>query len=184
MNSAIAGTNSIDSADISLHRDIFLRTLIRELSGTLQDVVGLEEASGFISVVGRKMGEQIDREYKSALAIENLSRQQVTEVLVDLKKRIEGDFYLIEESEERLVFGNRTCPFEDKVSGRSSMCMMTSNVFGSIAAENLGYAKVELQQTLARGHSGCRVVVYLQATEEAEEAEGREYFRSVKASEF
>ncbi|MBP0020290.1 MAG: transcriptional regulator [Cyanobacteria bacterium SBLK] len=173
--------NSINSADVSLHRDIFLRTLIRELSGTLQEVVGLEEASGFISVVGQKMGQQINREYKSALAVNNLSRQQVTEVLVDLKKRIQGDFYLIEESEEKLVFGNRVCPFGDKVQNRSSMCMMTSNVFGSIAAENLGYAKVELQQTLALGDLGCTVVVYLQATEDAEDAEGREYFRGVQA---
>ncbi len=31
------------------------------------------------------------------------------------------------------------------------MCMMTSNVFGSIAAENLGYAKIELQETVATG---------------------------------
>ena len=34
------------------------------------------------------------------------------------------------------------------------MCMMTSNVFGHIAAENVGYAKVELQETIARGDKG------------------------------
>jgi hypothetical protein len=54
---------------------------------------------------------------------------------------------------------------------------MTSNVFGSIAAENLGYAKVELQETIARGAPGCRVVVHLQQTPEAEAAEGREYVK-------
>jgi hypothetical protein len=56
--------------------------------------------------------------------------------------------------------------------------MMTSNVFGYITAENLGYAKVELQQTIAQGGKECRVVVYLKATEESEKAEGREYFQS------
>jgi hypothetical protein len=55
--------------------------------------------------------------------------------------------------------------------------MMTSNVFGSIAAENLGYAKVELQQTIAQGDPGCRVVVYLKLTGESEAAHGREYVR-------
>lgn len=168
---------SIHALDIPIERDVFLRTLIRELSGTLQDVVGLEEASGFISVVGQAMGKQIDHAYKSALQVSHLSREQVAEVLVDLKKRIQGDFYIIEESEEKIVLGNRTCPFADKVIGRPSMCMMTSNVFGAIAADNLGYAKVELQETIATGASGCRVVVYLQPTEEAEEAEGREYFK-------
>ena len=56
-----------------------------------------------------------------------------------MKRRINGDFYVIEESETHIVLGNRACPFGDKVLGRPSMCMMTSNVFGHVAAENLGY---------------------------------------------
>lgn len=168
---------SVAKLDIPLERDVFLRTLIRELSGTLQEIVGLEEAAGFITIVGQSMGRQIDREYKSALKVSNLSREQVTEVLVDLKERIKGDFYVIEESDEKIILGNRACPFAEKVLNRPSMCMMTSNVFGSIAAENLGYAKVELQETIASGDPGCRVVVYLKPTEEALEVEGREYFK-------
>lgn len=42
---------SVQTLDLPLERDLFLRTLIRELAGALQDVVGLEEASGFISLV-------------------------------------------------------------------------------------------------------------------------------------
>lgn len=168
----------VKDLDISLERDLFLRTLIRELSGTLQNLVGLEEASGFISVVGQNMGKQIDHAYKSALQVSNLSREQVTQVLLDLKARIKGDFYIIEETDEKIVFGNKTCPFAEKVAGRPSMCMMTSNVFGSITADNLGYAKVELQKTIANGDAGCQVVVYLKPTEEAEDAEGREYFKA------
>ena len=102
----------------------------------------------------------------------------MTDVLVDLKRRIQGDFYVIEESDEKIVFGNRACPFADKVLDRPALCMMTSNVFGSIAAENLGYAKVELQQTIATGDPGCRVVLYLKPTPESEAAEGREYVKS------
>jgi hypothetical protein len=56
--------------------------------------------------------------------------------------------------------------------------MMTSNVFGAIAAENLGYAKIELEETIAQGASGCRVTVYLKSTEDAKRADGREYFRT------
>ncbi|NEQ38656.1 MAG: transcriptional regulator [Okeania sp. SIO3I5] len=167
----------ISQLDITLERDVFIRTLIRELSGTLQEVVGLEEAAGFISVVGQAMGDQINATYKSALEVSNLSKEQVAQVLVDLKKRIQGDFYIIEQDDEKIVFGNRVCPFAEKVIDRPSMCMMTSNVFGSIAANNLGYAKVELQETIAEGAESCRVVVYLKLTEDAEEAEGREYFK-------
>jgi predicted ArsR family transcriptional regulator len=107
-----------------------------------------------------------------------MDRSQVAEVLVDLKRRIRGDFYVIEEDEEKIVLGNRACPFAEKVLGRPAMCMMTSNVFGVIAAENLGYAKVELQETIANGDTGCRVVVHLKPTAHAQKAEGREYFKS------
>jgi hypothetical protein len=137
----------------------------------------LDEASGFISVVGQRMGEQINQEYKTALAVPALSPEHIPLVLVDLKRRIQGDFYVIEQDDEKIVFGNRACPFADKVIGRPALCMMTSNVFGSIAADNQGYAKVVLEETIAQGHPGCKVVIYLQRTPEADAAIGREYFK-------
>ena len=168
---------SLEVIDVPLDRDVFLRDLIRELSGTLQDVVGTNEAAGFISVVGQNMGDQINASYRRALQVSQLSREQVAAVLVDLKRRIQGDFYIVEENDEKIVLGNRACPFREKVVGRRSMCMMTSNVFGAIAADNLGYAKVELKQTIADGHNECRVVVYLKQTQDSESVEGREYFK-------
>ena len=169
----------INDLNVSLDRDLFLRNLIRELAGALEEVIGLNEASGFMSVVGQTIGDQIERDYKRALAVSDLTREQVADVLVDLKRRIQGDFYVIEQNEDKIVLGNRACPFGDQVVGRSSMCMMTSNVFGVIAAENFGYAKVELQETIAKGQPGCRIVVHLKSTPEAEATEGREYLKAV-----
>lgn len=177
MNNKTSETTPVSELPLPLERDLFLRSLIRELSGALQDVVGLKEASGFISVVGQRIGDQINDQYRSALQVEHLTQQQVAEVLVDLKRRIQGDFFIIEQDDEKIVLGNRACPFGDKVLGRPAMCMMTSNVFGGIAAENLGYSKVVLEKTIAEGHGGCRVVVYLKPTPEAEAANGREYFK-------
>lgn len=171
-------SQNVAAAAVPLDRDVFLRNLIRELSGTLQDVVGLQEASGFVSVVGQSIGRQIDHDYRTALGVEQLDPEQVAEVLVDLKRRIEGDFYVVEQDDDKIVLGNRACPFAEKVLGRPALCMMTSNVFGAIAADNLGYSKVELQETIAEGAPGCRVVVHLRPTAEAEAASGREYFRS------
>ena len=177
MGDSLAPQTPVEALAIPLERDLFLRTLLRELAGTLQDVVGLEEAAGFISVVGQRLGEQINSAYRQALRVENLTRAQVAAVLVDLKRRIQGDFYVLEEDDEKIVFGNRACPFGDKVVGRPALCMMTSNVFGSIAAENSGYAKVVLEEAIAHGDAGCRVVVYLKPTAEAAMAAGREYFK-------
>ncbi len=164
-------------ANIPLDRDNFLRTLIRELSGSLQDIVGLEDASGYISVVGGAIGAQLDATYRQALGVERLDRKQIADVLVDLKQRIKGDFYVHEEREDRIVFGSRSCPFGEYVLGRPSLCMMTSNVFGRIAADNNGYAGVDIERAIARGDSGCRVTVYLRPSEENR---GQEYFRKVR----
>lgn len=169
--------SSLQTSSMPLDRDLFLRNLVRGLSGTLEQIVGLEEAAGFVSLVGQDIGDWINVEYKQALDSEQFSREQVSEVLVDLKRRIKGDFYVIEQDDEKIVFGNRACPFGDKVLGRPSMCMMTSNVFGVISADHLGYSRVELDETIARGASGCRVVVHLSPKQDGTSALGREYFK-------
>ena len=170
--------HDFEQLPIALERDVFMRTLLRELSGSLQDVIGLEEASGFISIVGQRMGDQLNGQYKNALQVSKLTREQVTATLIDLKRRIQGDFYVISEDDEKIVVGNRACSFGDKVKDRPALCMMTSNVFGLIAAENLGYAKVELNEAIARGDAGCRVTIYLTPSDEAKSAHGREYFQT------
>ncbi len=165
----------VAAADVALNRDLFLRNLLRELAGTLESVVGIDEAAGYISVVGGSIGEQIDSGYCAALGVRKLTRAQVGDVLVDLKRRIDGQFYVIDETEDRILLGNRACPFGEHVKGRPSLCMMTSNVFGSIAARNLGYARVHIEEAIATGHPGCRVAVHLAPTETPEPG-AREYF--------
>jgi len=51
-------------------------------------------------------------------------------------------------------------------------------MFGVIVSENLGYAKVSIEQAIARGDKGCRVLVYFKPTPQARAATGREYFQS------
>jgi len=174
----MGGTSKVSNLKLPIERDLFLRNLVRELAGSLEDVVGLEEASGFISVVGQRIGEWMGAEYLQALGSTRLDQEQVRDVLIDLKKRIQGDFYLKSEDDEKIVLGNRRCPFGSKVIDRPSMCMMTSNVFGTITAENLGYARVELTETIAQGSKECEVVVYKRQTETGGGSSGREYFKS------
>jgi predicted ArsR family transcriptional regulator len=174
--------DQVERAAVPLDRDYFLRALLRELAGTLEDVIGLEETRGYVSVVSSALGSAIDRDYRAALRLDRLDRSQLARVLVDFKRRIGGDFYIISEDDEKIVLGNRACPFGAMVKDRPSLCMMTSNVFGSLAANHMGFAKVELQETIARGHPGCRVVVYLQPTEAALAADGREHFPGVEVA--
>ncbi|MCC5633029.1 hypothetical protein LC613_36505 [Nostoc sphaeroides CHAB 2801] len=92
--------HQVQSLELPIERDQFLCTIIRELAGTLQDVVGIKEAAGFLNVVGYRTGQHVNQIYHNGLQLSNLSREQVTAVLVDWKRRIQGDFYVIEESQD------------------------------------------------------------------------------------
>ncbi len=166
----------IESLPVSLDRDAFLRTLLRELAGTLEQVVGMEDAQGFISVVGRTMGDHLNQDYKQALGTSSLDPEQIASVLVDLKRRIGGAFHIEDVTEQKIVLRNSCCPFGESVKGRRSLCMMTSNVFGSITADNLGYARVELRETIASGGRGCHVIVHLSPLDGGETDDTHEYF--------
>jgi hypothetical protein len=167
----------IHTVSIGLDKDRFLRQLLGYLAESLQEVTGMDQAEGFISLVGQKIGDELNGHYLQSLNLTTLDRFQIPAVLVDLKRRIDGDFYLIHADERQLVLGNRRCPFGDKVIGRPALCMMTSNVFGVIAAENAGYGRVDIQKSIANGDGDghCHVVISLEASETGA---GREYFRS------
>lgn len=164
---------------IPLDRDRFSRDLVREFADMLAKELGPDKAADVVSEIGERTGATIDMYYRAALKSVNLTRAEIAAALVDLKRRIEGDFYVIAHDEEKIVLGNRACPFGSKVLDRPALCMMTSSVFGAIASQNLGYAKVELKETIARRDKECRVVVYLRPTSEAERAPGREYHAGV-----
>ncbi len=169
-------STEIVTADLDLDRERFLATLVTELAGVLQDTVGEEDSQGFIGLVGLRMGRAMDADYRRAAGVDVLDAEQVAEVLVDLKRRIGGTFEVVEATPERVVLTNSRCPFAHQVEGRESLCAMTSNVFGTITADNLGYAKVELPETIAKGDGRCRVVVHLAPGGAADAAPGHEFF--------
>ena len=166
---------SIQRPAVPLEKDGFMRSLIGELASVLEDTVGLEEASSYISLVGTALGRQIEGYYKTAYKASFFSPDEVANILVDLKRRIGGSFSIEHADEDKIILVNSACPFGSKVINRTSLCMMTSNVFGNITANSLGYAKVEIAESIARGDPKCRVIVHLRKTPEAQKANGREF---------
>lgn len=158
----------VAALDVGLDRDVFLRELVGQLVGTLEDVVGLDQAEGYVSVVGRAIGAMLDRRYRSAMGADRLDTESIAAVLVDLKRRIEGGFRIASVEGGRIVLVNAACPFGDRVIGRPSLCMMTMNVFGTIAAENAGFARVAIPEAIATGAAGCRVVIDLDPDSETD----------------
>ena len=167
---------SPSGADIALDRDLFFRRMLRELSGTIEAIVGVDEASGYVAAVGAAIGDWINEAYHAEMGPDDFDLETVASIFVDLKKRIDGGFSIRTIDADRVVLVNDRCPFGDQVLDRPSLCMMTSNVFGRIAADNLGYARVGLQETIAMGHERCEIVVHLTPQTGVAPNE-REYFR-------
>lgn len=151
------------SARPSFEGETFMRWMIRDIAGVLQDVVGDAEAEGYVSVVGDRMGERLDDLYSQGRTRGPWSTTELSEVLVDLKHQIGGEFSVAEVTDDQIVFTNSRCPFGDAVLDRPSLCMMTSNVFGRIGANHLGRVSVTLDETIAAGDGRCIVRVGLGA---------------------
>lgn len=152
-----------------------MRTLVGELAGQLETVVGIEESSGLISLVGMSIGKQINQLYVDATGRRKLDAAEAAEVLTDLKRRIHGTFEVTKSNETVIELENGVCPFGDAVDGRPSLCMMTSNIFGVIMSEHLGYARVEVAESIAQGDGRCFVRIHFEPDADGA-VTGLEYF--------
>jgi anti-sigma regulatory factor (Ser/Thr protein kinase) len=144
-------------------RESFLRALVVQLARTLELQHGPDSAAAAVAQVGIDVGGQMEEEFRLAQAVTGrMTPEELASCYVRLKHAIDGGFYVVEVTPERIVLGNRACPFGDVVRMAPSLCRMTSSVFGGIAARNsAGGAAVLLEERIAVGDPGCRVVVYL-----------------------
>jgi len=144
-------------------KESFLRALVVQLARAVELNAGPDSAAAAVAQVGIDVGGQMEQEFRVAQSIVGrLTPDQLAHCYVRLKHAIDGGFYVVEATAERIVLGNRRCPFGDVVQLAPSLCRMTSSVFGGIAARNSDEgAAVLLEERIAVGDPGCRVVVYL-----------------------
>lgn len=144
-------------------KESFLRALVVQLAQAVEATHGPDAAEAAVAQVGADVGGQMEAEYRQARAVVGrLSPEQIGEAFVRLKHAIDGGFHVIELGPDRIVLGNDRCPFGDAVTQAPALCRMTSSVFGGIAARNSEReASVVLEERIAVGDAGCRVVVHL-----------------------
>jgi len=167
------GGDALAAADIPLDRTRFFNQVIRALTGTLESTVGLEDAEAFITSVGSELGEAIGADYARALGGGPSDVQTLAAVLVDLKARIGGAFRVVSVDAGEIVLANTACPFAEAVHNRPSLCMMTTTVFGRIAATASGHARVSIDEAIARGDGRCIVRIALRPPEAGD---GHDFF--------
>lgn len=144
-------------------KESFLRALVVQLSRAVEEEHGPDAAEETVAQVGTDVGGQMEEEFRLAEGVVGrLTPEELGRCYVRLKHAIDGDFHVVEASPERIVLENTRCPFGTSVRSAPALCRMTSSVFGGIAARNADDgAAVVLEERIAVGDSGCRVVVYL-----------------------
>lgn len=158
---ALPTTDEVN-ADGAFGKEAFLRALVVEMARAVEREEGPDAAEAVVAQVGANIGGRMEDEHRRARAITGrLAPDQIADLYVRLKAAIQGDFYVIEVTDERIVLGNRACPFGAVVTRAPGLCRMTSSVFGGIAARNTGGASVVLEERIAVGDPECRVVVWL-----------------------
>ena len=144
-------------------KESFLRALVVQLSQAVEHAGGPDLGEDVVAEVGITVGGQMEAEYRAAReVVGRLDPDQLAECFVRLKHAIDGRFYVVELTEDRIVLGNERCPFGNAVRKAPALCRVTSAVFGGIAARNHdGGAAIVLEERIAVGDPGCRVVVHL-----------------------
>jgi anti-sigma regulatory factor (Ser/Thr protein kinase) len=149
-------------------KEAFLRALVVQLAQAVERNGGPALAEACVAQVAIDVGSQMEAEYRAATAIvDRLDPTQLADCFVRLKHAIDGGFYVIELTPDRIILGNTRCPFGDVVREAPALCRMTSAVFGGIAANSHGESAVILEERIAVGDPECRVVVHLGPAAEA-----------------
>lgn len=145
-------------------RESFLRALVVQMASVLENEAGPAAAEAMVAAVGTGVGMKMEEAFRSKRDLLDgpLDVDSIAELLVHLKRRIDGDFFVIEANERRIVLGNRRCPFGDAVRQAPSLCRMTSSVFGGIAARSSGGSAVHLEERIAVGDPQCKVTIWLE----------------------
>ncbi len=144
-------------------KESFLRAIVVQLSQAVETNHGPEAAEAAITQVGTDVGWQMEKEYRLAKDVVGaMTPDQLGDCFVRLKHAIDGGFRVVEATSERIVLDNTRCPFGDAVLRSPALCRMTSSVFGGIAARNTpNEVAVLLEERIAVGDPGCRVIVSL-----------------------
>lgn len=156
---------------VTLNRETYFNSVILNLAAELNDAA-LKKRVKSAAIANAK---KVEQQYKKFHGIEKLNYIQVLDSLVDAQKKIGGNFIVIERTEDLIILKNTKCPFGEQVKKAPCLCTTTSALCGVMTAKNLGYSKVILKKTIAKGSNDCLIYIYLKKTEQETGNEIDEY---------
>jgi len=146
---------------VTLNKEGYLNDTLLKLGAEFDDSVSKKKIKNAAIATAKKIEEQ----YKKFHGVNKLNFTQVIDSLVDAQKKIGGNFIVVERTEDVIILRNTKCPFGEKVRKAPCLCATTSALCGVMTAKNLGYSKVILKKTIAKGSNECLIYIYLKKTE-------------------
>lgn len=149
---------------VTLNKEAYFNEAILNLAAELNDAV-LEKR---LKKAAISTAQKIEEQYKQFHGTNKLNYTQVIDSLIDAQKKIGGNFIVVERTEDVIVLRNTKCPFGERVKEAPPLCAITSALCGVITARNLGYSKVILKKTIAKGSNECLIYIHLKKTQETD----------------
>jgi len=155
----------------------FLQTFILELMHAAEQKGG-DYCESLIEHIAKSAGLYFEQTYRDDYQLAgDLDKERYIDLILTLKNHIGGNFSLASVDADTITVVNSRCPFGERVTNFPELCRMTSSVFGGIAARNLGYAKVEIRQSIAKQNGRCEVCIHTNRDRAADKP-GLEYRRN------
>lgn len=152
---------------VTLNRETYFNDAMLKLGMELNDAPSQKR----VKKAAISMAKKVEEQYKKFHGLDKLNYVQVINSLVDAQRKIGGNFIVVERTEDIIILRNTKCPFGEEVKKASCLCNTTSALCGVMTARNLGYSKVILKKTIAKGASECRIHIHLKKTENKDAAD-------------
>ena len=142
----------------------------------LNEILATSQTQKCLQKTGIKFGLRMEDQFRSAhQGTKELSMNQYTDLVAIFFNRLNGKVEVTAHVDTKVIFSCLRCPFNQAALKTPALCEIVVGMLGGLAARNFPYSKVSLQRSITQNSISCRMVVYLQKTEEAENAPG-DYF--------
>ena len=126
--------------------------------------------------IGAKIGRDVASEYQRTHTVGRpFSREDFVRCIEHLGESWGCGYRKVEEETDRIEFCVGTCPLADAATQYPDICELENGIFGGIAGDELGFAKVCVNRSNGASPKYCRILVHITQTKRNLAAEGSVY---------
>lgn len=153
--------DSFSDKNLYLDKESFFLFLIVKLAKIVEERFGKQESTDLFSIIGANLAHEINSYYREKFSKDKLSAECIATSLIEFSAKLNEKFYLVSLDQDKLVLGNKNCPYGVELKDREVFCQLDKSMAENMVKENFGYGKAELSQTIAQGDEECLITIYL-----------------------